>query len=109
MSVVSIDEANNLAYKSMNSGLYYIFTFLLYALEVYLSIVVDDISKVFGYIGTVAGTSLSFFIPSVLFCMGFSMFGSAKYRQAHKGWYVVSILNFILGLGFFGVFLYADL
>ena len=49
------------------ASLYYPTSILLYALEIYLSIQIDSISTVFGFIGTIAGTSLSFFIPSVLF------------------------------------------
>lgn len=56
-----------MAYKSMNPYIYYSVTILLFAIEIYLSIVIKDISKVFGFIGTFAGTSLSFFMPSIIF------------------------------------------
>lgn len=58
----------------MNPIIYNSVTVLLYVAEIIMAIVISDISKVFGFIGTIAGTSLSFFIPSVLFCMSVKMF-----------------------------------
>ena len=79
-----------MAYKTMNPWIYYLATFALYGLEIYLSIVIDDIGEIFGFIGTIAGTSLSFFIPSVLFCRAFSMFASSRFKTYHKSLYMVS-------------------
>mmetsp|Transcript_32095 Transcript_32095/g.49076 ORF Transcript_32095/g.49076 Transcript_32095/m.49076 type:complete len:96 (+) Transcript_32095:1376-1663(+) len=93
----------------MNPGIYYVATFLLYGIEIWLSALGINISVVFGYIGTIAGTSLSFFIPSWVFCAGLKMFGSEEERRKQSCWYTISILNFVLGIGFFGVFLYADI
>jgi hypothetical protein len=56
-----------MAYKSMNPIIYYSVTIALYILEIYLSIIISDISDIFGFIGTIAGTSLSFFMPSIMF------------------------------------------
>lgn len=93
----------------MNACLYYGLTFLLFALEVWLAIVVNDISSVFGYIGTIAGTSLQFFIPSAMFCRAFSVFTSPQFQFQHKTTYWVSVANFLLGVFFFGFYLYADI
>ena len=71
LSKMSVLEMNQLAYKTMNPIIYYVVTLVLYAVEVYLAIVVTNIGDVFGFIGTIAGTSLSFFIPSVLFCKSY--------------------------------------
>jgi hypothetical protein len=53
-----VEYLDNLAYKSMNPVLYYLLTALLFGLEMYLGIVVKDITTIFGYIGTIAGTGL---------------------------------------------------
>ena len=102
-------ELNQLAYKSMPLWIYVSTTILLYALEVYLSIVIDNIGNVFGFIGTIAGTSLSFFIPYVLFCRGYSMFASDSFMKENACLYRASVVNFIVGIGFFGLFLYANI
>ena len=109
VSMHSSQKLNQLAYKSMNPVIYYLATFVLYAMEIWLSIVVDDIGNIFGFIGTIAGTSLSFFIPSVLFCKAFNMFASKRYKQQNRRLFVFSIVNFVLGIGFFGLFLYSNI
>lgn len=58
----------------MNPLIYVAVTLALYGVEIYLAIVVQDIGNVFGFIGTIAGTSLSFFIPSVVYCRAFNKY-----------------------------------
>ena len=58
----------------MNPLIYVAVTLALYGVEIYLAIVVQDIGNVFGFIGTIAGTSLSFFIPSVVYCRAFKKY-----------------------------------
>ena len=89
----------------MNPILYVGITLALYGVEIWLSIVVQDIGNVFGFIGTIAGTSLSFFIPSVVYCRAFNKFAA---KGQDKCLYNVAILNFIVGLGFFGLLLYSN-
>ena len=102
-------EANALAYKSMNYAIYFGVAALIYASEAYLAIVVDDIGQVFGFIGTFAGTSLSYFIPSLLFCQAFSKFADSSQKLHYQTWFKISIVNGILGIFFFFVFLYANI
>lgn len=75
-----MDEKNNLTdkigYKSMNPIFYYSITLSLYGLEIFLSIIINDIGKVFGFIGAIATTSMTFFIPSLLFTMGYYKYAS---------------------------------
>ena len=93
----------------MNPLIYYFATFVLYSMEIWLAIVVNDIGNIFGFIGTIAGTSLSFFIPSVLFCKAFNMFASKRFKQKNRQLFVLSIANFVVGIGFFGLFLYSNI
>lgn len=65
-----------MAYKTMNPIIYYSVSILLYALEVFLSIVIKDISNVFNFIATIAGTSLSFFLPSAFYMVAIKKFGT---------------------------------
>jgi hypothetical protein len=89
----------------MNPFLYYTVSILLYGVEIWLAIVVSDIGNVFGFIGTIAGTSLSFFIPSVIYCKAFNKFAK---KDESKILYNIAILNFTVGLGFFGLLLYSN-
>ena len=89
----------------MNRGLYIGVTLILYALEIYLAIIVNDIGNVFGFIGTIAGTSLSFFIPSVVYYKAFNRYSE---DNDPKTLYYIGIANFILGVASFGLFLYAN-
>ena len=45
----------------MNPKIYYIATLLLYISEIGLSLVIDDIGLIFGFIGTFAGSGLFYF------------------------------------------------
>merc|ERR1711935_754977 len=98
-----------MGYKSMNPAIYYSMTMVLYVLEIFLSIIIKDISQVFGFIGAIAGTSLSFFIPSILFSVGYSKFASERKKRKYRWLNIAAWLNFIAGLGFFAFFLYADI
>ena len=89
----------------MNPVLYYGITIGLYGVEIWLAIVIKDIGNVFGFIGTIAGTSLSFFIPSVIYCRAFNKFCLHEDRTL----YYIAIVNFMVGIIFFGVFLYSNI
>ena len=92
----------------MNGYIYYPTTLILFILEVYLSIQVDSIAIVFGFIGTIAGTSLSFFIPSVLYFKAYNRYATVNEMKEYRYMYLGSILNFVIGIGFFLLFLYSD-
>jgi hypothetical protein len=55
----------------MNLSIYAGASLGIYILEVVLAITIKDIGTVFGFIGTFASTSISYFIPSILFCKGY--------------------------------------
>lgn len=93
----------------MNPILYYGGTMALYGLEIFLSIIVKDIGQVFGFIGAIAGTSLSFFIPSLLFTLGYYKFTNEETKEKYKCLNIASMINFVAGLGFFAFFLFADI
>ena len=74
-------DLNQLAYKSMNSFTYYSVTFALFIVEVIMAILIKDISVVFSFIGTIAGTSLSFFIPSAFFMRAMTLYADDDMRE----------------------------
>jgi hypothetical protein len=67
----------------MNPMIYYLVTFILYAIEVLLALAAIKfkipISDIFGIIATFAGNGLSFFIPSLFVILGFKKFAEPKY------------------------------
>ena len=97
------EEERN-SYKNMNPLLYIAISLALYGVEIWLAIVVQDIGNVFGFIGTIAGTSLSFFIPSVIYCKAFNKYAKNESRTLYN----ISILNFLVGIAFFGLLLYSN-
>ena len=89
----------------MNPMIYYLVTISLYAIEVLLAILINNIGMVFGFIATFAGTGLSYFLPSMFVIMGFKKFGEAKFLKENHVWVTVSWINFIAGVFFFFMFL----
>jgi amino acid permease len=89
----------------MNPAFYIGLTLALYAVEIYLAIVVQDIGDIFGFIGTIGGTSLSFFIPSVLYFRACDKFG----KNESKTLYNFAIINFLMGIIFFGLLLFSNI
>jgi hypothetical protein len=93
----------------MNLMLYGVVTLALFAAEVYLGIIVGDITTIFGYIGTVAGTGLQFFIPSTMFLRAYNLFASPSDQVKERKLFILCIGNLLLGFVFFGFYLYADI
>jgi hypothetical protein len=106
---IAPQDLTQLAYKSMNPYIYYSLSILMYISGATLGILLDDISKVFGFIGTFAGTGLCFFIPSWFYMNGYKMFGTDEYKSQHRNIYRLSIFNHILGIFAFGIFLYNNI
>ena len=106
---ITAGDANALAYKSMNYGIYAVTAAVIYCAEAYLAIVVSNIGDVFGFVGTFAGTSISYFIPTILFCVGFNKFATVDYKHRFGHWYKIAILNGLVGVFFFCLFLYANI
>ena len=96
-----------IGYKTMNPILYYAGTLGLYLLEVWLSIQITSVAQVFGFIGAFAGSSLGFFIPSILFSKAYYKFASQTESRELRTLNLASIANFLLGILFFSFFLYA--
>ena len=92
----------------MNKWISHPTTLFLFVLEVYISIQVDSIAVVFGFIGTIAGTSLSFFIPSVVYIKAYNRYASTYEKEKYRFVYLGSIINFIIGIGCFLLFLYSN-
>lgn len=90
----------------MNPLIYFAATQFLFFWEVVLAIVVDDITAVFGIIATIAGTSLNFFIPSILFCLAYSQ---EENLERNKLLYNLSIANFLFGILAFCLYFYSNI
>jgi hypothetical protein len=93
----------------MNPIAYYTITTALFIAEVICAIKIKDISTVFGFIGTIAGTSLSFFLPSALFIRAVIKYGDSDAKRDNKGLWIMSWVNLVIGTGLFGLFLYANI
>ena len=89
----------------MNPTIYYSLTVLLYIVEVALSILLDDIGQIFGFIGTFAGCGLQFFLPSLFVIVGLKTFATAEYREKNSIWNKSAYINFGVGVIIFFVFL----
>ena len=60
----------------MNPVIYNITALILYVIEVALGILLSNIGMIFGFIGTFAGTGLSYFLPSLFVIIGFNKFAT---------------------------------
>ena len=93
----------------MNYAIYAGVAAVIYILEAYLAIVVDNIGTVFGFVGTFAGCSISYFIPTVLFCKGYDKFATTDFKVRFGNWYKIAIANGVCGVFFFFLFLYSNI
>ena len=109
MSTVTAQQLNTLAYKTMNPLIYYSVNVAIYVTQIILALTISSIGDVFNFIATFAGTGLCFFIPSTLFYKGYHKFATEDYKNENRCWYIVAIINFVLGIGFFALFLYANI
>ena len=60
----------------MNPVIYNVTALVLYVIEVFLGITLNNIGMIFGFIGTFAGTGLSYFLPSLFVIIGFNKFAT---------------------------------
>lgn len=109
LNELAAHEANGLAYKTMNFGIYAGVAVAIYVTEAYLAILIDDIGPVIGFVGAIAGVSISYFIPSLLFNVGFSKFATTDFKVRFSGWKTISNINFLLGIFFFVLFMYSNI
>ena len=65
---------NKLAYKDMSNLYYYLATIFLFGLTLLGSCLIKDVEIIFGFVGCIAVTLLSFIIPSVFYLMAKSKF-----------------------------------
>ena len=87
-----------MAYKSMSNGIYYPVVIVLYSVEVFLSITIDNIGPVFAWISLIAGTALSYYLPSMFVITGYNLFASHEYRDENRFWINVAKCNFVVGI-----------
>ena len=109
MNAIQAHEANGLAYKTMNFGIYAGVAAAIYITEAILAVKVKNIGTVFGFVGTFAGVSISYFIPTILFNKGFDKFATVDFKIRYKKWLTISKINGAFGVFFFCLFLYANI
>lgn len=84
LSIVPQTQANRLAYKDMNMGLYLLCTFGLYGLEMLLSCFISDISIVFEFASAFAVSALAFWFPAYYYQMAVAKYGQNKSLEASQ-------------------------
>lgn len=109
LSRMTMQDMTQLAYKSMNPVIYYTVNISIYVSQAVLGIVLSDIGLVFGFIGTFAGTGLCFFLPSWFFISGYNKFANEEFKRSNKLKLTVAYINFLLGIGAFGIFFYNNI
>ena len=62
----------------MNKYYYYISTILLFGLEAFLAIVVDDIGTIFNFLSAITVTFLGFWFPAFFFIFAEKKFPNAE-------------------------------
>ena len=98
LAYTTAEEANQMAYKSMSNGIYYPVVIVLYSVEVFLSIAITDIGPVFAWISLIAGTALSYYLPSMFVITGYNLFATHEYKDENRFWINVAKCNFVVGI-----------
>ena len=96
---VTAVEANRLAYKDMKTCYYVAATLTLYGMCILVAILVDDISKVFDFIGAIATSAISFVFPGWFYLSAVKQFGggSSLHKCGAYCFIVFGFCNFCLG------------
>jgi len=100
LSRVSAVEANRLAYKDMNMCYYVTATLTVYGLAILVAILIDDISKVFDFVGAISSSAQCFIFPSWFYLGATKQFGGANsgLKCSCYCFIVIGFLNFVLGI-----------
>jgi len=75
MSHVSAAQAQRLAYKDMNYGIYISCTLAMYGLIVLIAMLVPDIGTIIDFVCAYSVSCMAFFIPSVFYTRAIKKFG----------------------------------
>ena len=79
-SVVSVREANRMAYKDMKLSLYLCITLGLFGLEVIGAIFIDNITTVFNFASAFGVTCLAFWFPA-----GYYLLAEKRFKKDERG------------------------
>ena len=97
-SVVSVREANRMAYKDMKLSLYLCITLGLFGLEVIGAIFIDNITTVFNFASAFGVTCLAFWFPA-----GYYLLAEKRFKKDEASYKITSYVLFAMGLANFFV------
>ena len=97
-SYIKIDDREKK--KKRAQVLFYIFTFVLYAIAIGIAIGVDDIEDVFNIIGAIASNMISFILPSLFYWIMVKRKNKEKKIQYYGAW---AVFLLFIPLGIFAV------
>jgi len=92
------EHIQNLTYKDMNNFYYYAITLGLFALEVFLAIILDDIGTIFNYLSAITVTFLGFWFPAFFFIYAEKKFPNHKLYQSNLFHRIMAYFHIFLGL-----------
>lgn len=82
----------------MKMGLYLFSTLSLYAAEIFLSIIVNDIGLIFEFISAIAISGLAFLFPAIFYLIAEKKFGSSLQIQQGKSMRIRAWFFIVLGV-----------
>jgi hypothetical protein len=97
-SVVSVREANRMAYKDMKLSLYLCITLGLFGLEVIGAIFIDNITTVFNFASAFGVTCLAFWFPA-----GYYLLAEKRFKKDEASYKITSYVLFAMGFANFFV------
>lgn len=92
MSMVTVEEANRMAYKDMRTSLYLIGTLGFYAIVIVGSIIITSVTIIFDFAAAFAVSAIAFIFPALFYMRGAKRFGNST-----KGYMYMSYAFFTLG------------
>ena len=98
LSRVSAVQAQRMAYGEMSTVTYVIASISIYALIVFLAMVLEDISSVFDFVSAYAISSIAFFIPSIFYRNAVQKFNVDQNDPEVKKKLRISTMFFFLGI-----------
>lgn len=90
-----------MAYHSMNKVYYYGGTMIVYAIEIVLAILVNDVGVIFQFGAALAGSSVQFIWPGYFFLHSERKFGTVHDWDKRKGMRFMAWCYVLTGIGLF--------
>mmetsp|Transcript_38539 Transcript_38539/g.58664 ORF Transcript_38539/g.58664 Transcript_38539/m.58664 type:complete len:97 (-) Transcript_38539:54-344(-) len=81
----------------MNSCYYYASTIIMFGLQAFISVLVDDVTSVFDFISAICVSALGMFFPALFFLKAYKRLSEGE-REGLGGYKCLAYFNFCLGL-----------